>query len=129
MRENRHEQGIVVPLPCLHMKAEIESVHSSYSHSGSANASTKCTLGFLSRKYLPSVKRENAGNFCKLVISHDLIMLLIKNLLATTPCLLVCWILLRKEDSSCPFFFFLIMKKANKTLVGHKIWSQSCQAK
>lgn len=40
---------------------------------------------FLSQKYLPSVKRESAGNFCKLVISHDLIMLLIKNLLATTP--------------------------------------------
>lgn len=127
MRENRHEQGIVVPLPCLHMKAEIESVHSSYSHSGSANASTKCTLGFLSRKYLPSVKRENAGYFCKLVISHDLIMFLIKNLLATTPCLR----LLDTTQKGRFFlpFFFLIMKKANKTLVGHKIWSQSCQAK
>lgn len=47
MRENGHEQGIVVPVPCLHMKAEIESIHSSDCHAGGANVSTKCTLSVL----------------------------------------------------------------------------------
>lgn len=46
MRENRHEQGIVMPLPCLHMKTEIMSVYSSYCQSGGASVSTKCTLEF-----------------------------------------------------------------------------------
>lgn len=41
MREDGHEQGIVVPLPCLHMKAEIESMHSSYCHPGGAKCEHK----------------------------------------------------------------------------------------
>lgn len=56
MREDGHEQGIVVPLPCPHMKAEIESIHSSYCHPGGANVSTKCTLSVLASEIFTNPK-------------------------------------------------------------------------
>lgn len=69
MRENRHEQGIVVPLPRLHKKAETESVYSSYCHPGGANVSTKCTLSFLTSEIFTNSKEEKGWGFCESVIS------------------------------------------------------------
>lgn len=69
MRENGHEQGIVLPLPCLHTKAEIVSIYSSYCHPGGANVSTKCTLSSLASGIFTNSKGKKGWEVFELVIS------------------------------------------------------------
>lgn len=64
MRENGHEQGIVVPLPCLHMKTEIMSVYSSHCQPGVANVNTKRTLwSFLVSELFTNLKVGEGRGF------------------------------------------------------------------
>lgn len=77
-----------------------------------------------SQNYLPTLKRERAGNFGKLVIIHDLIKLPIKKRQAAALRLLVCWELPRKEEGGLTGSFLLlfpsIITKNKQIPSGHK---------
>lgn len=71
MSEKGREQGTVVPSPCLYMKAESQSIYTlqllpPWRGRGAIGAQN-ALLDFCFQKYLPTLRRGRAGNFCKLV--------------------------------------------------------------